>query len=48
MGSEEPAVTGRRLVALGYDAGPFIVTHPNLMTEKQDFKTWMCLICGFL
>ena len=18
------------------------------MTEKQDFKTWMCLICGFV
>ncbi|TMG93801.1 MAG: rubredoxin [Betaproteobacteria bacterium] len=18
------------------------------MTEKQDFKTWMCLICGFI
>jgi rubredoxin len=25
-----------------------IVTHPNLMTEKQEFKTWMCLICGFI
>ena len=25
-----------------------IVTHPNLMTEKQDLKTWMCLICGFI
>jgi len=48
MGSEEPAEAGRRLVALGYDAGPFIVTHPNSMTEKQDFKTWMCLICGFV
>src|SRR5437879_2564750 len=32
----------------GYDAGPLIVTHPNSMTEKQDFKTWMCLICGFV
>ena len=48
MGSEEPAEAGRRLVALGYDAGPFIVTHPNPMTEKQEFKTWMCLICGFI
>ena len=25
-----------------------IVTYPNLMMEKQDFKTWMCLICGFV
>ena len=25
-----------------------IVTHPNLMTEKQEFKSWMCLICGFI
>jgi rubredoxin len=27
--------------------GP-IVTYPNLMTEKKEFKTWMCLICGFV
>ena len=25
-----------------------IVSHPNLMTEKQEFRTWMCLICGFI
>jgi rubredoxin len=25
-----------------------ILSHPNLMTEKQEFKTWMCLICGFI
>jgi len=21
---------------------------PNLMTEKKEFRTWMCLICGFI
>jgi rubredoxin len=47
MDNEEPAVTGRRLVARVMMRRP-IVTYPNLMTEKQDFKTWMCLICGFL
>src|SRR6266853_1815370 len=47
MGGEEPAVTDRRLVAQVMMRRP-IVTHPNLMTEKQDFKTWMCLICGFV
>ena len=47
MGSEEPAVAGRWLAAQVMMRRP-IVTHPNLMTEKQDFKTWMCLICGFV
>jgi rubredoxin len=28
--------------------GQTILTHPNLMTEKKEFKTWMCLICGFV
>lgn len=28
--------------------GSDIVTHPNLMTEKKEFRTWMCLICGFV
>jgi rubredoxin len=32
----------------GYDATTHIVTHPNPMTEKQEFRTWMCLICGFI
>lgn len=22
--------------------------NPNLMMEKKDFSTWMCLICGFI
>jgi len=48
MGREEPAVGWQAARRSGYDADPFIVTHPNLMTEKQDFKTWMCLICGFV
>ena len=47
MGSEEPAEAVRRLVAQVMMRRP-IVTYPNLMTEKQDFKTWMCLICGFV
>lgn len=38
---------GRWLAAQVMMQGP-IVTYPNLMTEKQDFKTWMCLICGFV
>ncbi len=28
--------------------GSDIVTYPNLMTEKKEFRTWMCLICGFV
>lgn len=40
-------MAGRRLAARGMMRRP-IVTYPNLMMEKQEFKTWMCLICGFI
>jgi rubredoxin len=40
-------VGGRRLAARVM-MQRLIVTHPNLMTEKQEFRTWMCLICGFI
>jgi rubredoxin len=40
-------VTGGRS-ASRVKMGSDIVTHPNLMTEKKEFRTWMCLICGFV
>jgi len=41
------AAAGGRLAGRG-KMQRSIVTHANPMTEKQEFKTWMCLICGFV
>src|SRR3974390_2406416 len=46
-GSDVPSMGGRRLAARVI-MQRLIVSHPNPMTEKQEFRTWMCLICGFI
>jgi len=47
MGREGLTAAGGRFADRGKMQRP-IVTYANLMTEKQESRTWMCLICGFI
>jgi len=47
MGREGLTAAGGRLAGRG-KMQRRIVTYANLMTEKQESRTWMCLICGFI
>ena len=47
MDREGLTAAGGRFAGRGKMQRP-IVTYANLMTEKQESRTWMCLICGFI
>jgi rubredoxin len=51
IGREELTAAGGRLAGRLAGRGKMqrpIVTYAKLMTEKQESRTWMCLICGFI
>ncbi len=37
-----------RIAPIGLRCGDPLYLNDNLMMEKKDFGTWMCLICGFI
>ena len=45
---KEPARVVARVAPVGLRCKDSFYPNPNLMMEKKDFNTWMCLICGFI
>jgi rubredoxin len=37
-----------RIAPIRLRCGDPLYLNDNLMMEKKDFTTWMCLICGFI
>jgi len=47
LAADEPAhMTRSALIRLRCNDSFY--PNPNLMMDKKDFSTWMCLICGFI